>query len=85
VVQTSRFLLPVYALKRLSADHGEIKSMYIVQSMPRQFSFVPDRTHAVQQWAWYSITSSVRASSMGGMVIPSVLAVARLMTSSRLG
>jgi hypothetical protein len=32
----------------------------------------------------YSITSSARASSMGGMSMPSVLAVCKLMTNSNL-
>jgi hypothetical protein len=35
-------------------------------------------------WRLYSITSSARASSAGGMVSPRVLAVFRLMTSSNL-
>ena len=38
----------------------------------------------VQQVAAYSITSSARASSVGGMVSPSALAVLRLMISSTL-
>src|SRR5215469_13207587 len=42
------------------------------------------RTHAPQQHACYSITSSARASSVGGTVRPSALAVTRLMTSSNL-
>ena len=44
------------------------------------------RPEQVQQWAQqdcrYSITSSARASSIGGMVRPSALAVLRLMTRS---
>jgi hypothetical protein len=43
-----------------------------------------NRTHAVQQTAFYSITSSARASSVVGIVMPNVLAVCRLMTSSNL-
>ena len=42
------------------------------------------RTHARQQFAVYSITSSARASSVGGTVRPSALAVLRLTTSSNL-
>jgi len=42
------------------------------------------RTHAPQQTAAYSITSSARASSAGGTSSPNVLAVCRLMTSSNL-
>ena len=40
------------------------------------------QTSAPQRWESYSITSSARASSMGGMVMPSVLAVSRFITSS---
>src|ERR1700722_2773036 len=43
-----------------------------------------DRTHVVQQTDFYSITSSARASSNGGTVRPSVLAVLRLITSAYL-
>jgi hypothetical protein len=43
-----------------------------------------ERTHAVQQAAPYSITSSARASSVGGTVRPSALAVLTLMISSNL-
>src|SRR5262245_14050809 len=42
------------------------------------------RTNAPQQKHRYSITSSARASSVGGTGRPSVLAVCRLMTSSNL-
>src|SRR4029077_16143305 len=35
-------------------------------------------------WRTYSITSSARASSVGGTVRPSILAMCRLMTSSNL-
>jgi hypothetical protein len=42
------------------------------------------RTHAVQQIGSYSITSSARATSEGGTVMPSALAVFRLMTISYL-
>ena len=43
------------------------------------------RTHAPQQIGYfYSITSSARASSVGGTVSPSILAVWALMTSSNL-
>src|SRR5262249_5012944 len=41
-------------------------------------------TYAVQQIHRYSITSSARASTDGGMVWPIALAVFRLMTSSNL-
>jgi hypothetical protein len=40
-------------------------------------------THAAQR-SGYSITSSARASSEGGTVMPSTFAVLRLMTSSNL-
>src|SRR5262245_44872969 len=40
------------------------------------------RTHAPQQKDGYSITSSARASSVGGTVRPSCFAVLRLITSS---
>jgi hypothetical protein len=43
-----------------------------------------EATYAPQQTASYSITSSASASSVGGMSIPTPLAVARLMTSSNL-
>src|SRR5215510_298965 len=47
-----------------------------------------ERTHAPQQndcaFACYSITSSARASSVGGTSRPSALAVCRLMTNSNL-
>jgi hypothetical protein len=42
------------------------------------------RTHAMQQKARHSITSSARATKVGGMVIPTAFAVFRLMTSSNL-
>ena len=46
-------------------------------------SYVPQKvTSAPQRWERYSITSSARASSMGGMVMPSALAVLRFITSS---
>ena len=41
-------------------------------------------THALQQKASYSITSSARASKEGGTVRPSALAVLRLITNSNL-
>jgi flavin reductase (DIM6/NTAB) family NADH-FMN oxidoreductase RutF len=44
----------------------------------------PNRTHAPQQKAPYSMTSSARASSWGGISSPSVFAVLRLITSSNL-
>src|ERR1700686_4631843 len=44
---------------------------------------VPNRTHAGLKPA-YSITSSARERSEGGMVRPSVFAVLRLITSSNL-
>ncbi len=40
------------------------------------------RTHAVQHLGCYSITSSVRASSVGGTIMPRDFAVCRLITSS---
>ena len=40
------------------------------------------RTHAVQQGASHSITSSASVSSIGGTVRPSVFAVLRLITKS---
>jgi hypothetical protein len=43
-----------------------------------------DAVGQVQQMASYSITSSTRASSVGGTSRPSALAVLRLMTSSNL-
>src|SRR5262249_13328156 len=42
------------------------------------------RTHAPQQKDRYSITSSARASSVGGILRPSAFAVLRLITSSYL-
>src|ERR1700730_3131898 len=42
------------------------------------------RTHAAQQDASYSITSSAVASNCGGTVRPSIVAVWELMTSSNL-
>ena len=42
-----------------------------------------DRKGAPQQEPLYSITSSARASSVGGIVRPSAFAVLRLMTSSK--
>jgi Luciferase-like monooxygenase len=42
------------------------------------------QTHALQQKASYSITSSARASKEGGTVRPSALAVLRLITNSNL-
>src|SRR5262245_41480850 len=42
------------------------------------------RTHAAQEKDRYSITSSARASSEGGTVRPSALAVLRFITSSYL-
>ena len=49
----------------------------------RHVRFVPqEATYAVQQIAAYSITSSARASSVGGTVRPSALAVLRLTMSS---
>ena len=45
-------------------------------------SYVPQKlTSAPQHWERYSITSSARASSIGGMVRPSVFAVARFITN----
>ena len=43
--------------------------------------FVPIANYAAAKWL-YSITSSARASSVGGIVRPSALAVLRLMTNS---
>src|SRR5262249_25707 len=40
------------------------------------------RTHGAEEHAWYSITSSARASSVGGTSMPSAWAVCRLMTNS---
>src|SRR5262249_21613899 len=42
------------------------------------------RTHAAQQTNLYSITSPARASTEGGIVRPSALAVLRLITNSYL-
>jgi len=42
------------------------------------------RTHAVQQTASYSITSSASANRVGGTSMPNALAPLRLMTSSNL-
>ena len=47
-------------------------------------SFVPIPVVSRCSKTLYSITSSARASNVGGMVRPSVLAVFRLMTSSTL-
>jgi hypothetical protein len=41
-----------------------------------------NRTHALQQLAVYSITSSARASSVDGIVMPNVLAAFKLITRS---
>src|SRR5207253_5819178 len=43
-----------------------------------------EETHAPQQTTAHSITSSARASSVGGMMTPSAFAVFRLITSSNL-
>ena len=45
---------------------------------------VPKRTHAVQQFCRYSITSSAVESTPAGMVRPSALAVLRLINNSNL-
>ena len=50
----------------------------------RQVCYVPQRTHAPQQTTAHSITSSARASSVGGMMTPSAFAVFKLITSSNL-
>ena len=47
-------------------------------------SFIPPCREHVQQDGAYSITSSARASSAAGTVMPSALAVLRLMISSSL-
>jgi hypothetical protein len=57
------------------------------RTSPRYFGMsvsCHDETHAPQQNLIYSITSSARARSAGGMVSPSALAVLRLITSSNL-
>ena len=51
------------------------------QQTCRYVRFVPKRTYAAQQTAVYSITSSAVASSVGGTVRPSALAVLRLITN----
>jgi hypothetical protein len=57
-----------------------IFSEYVGMSQRRHI-----QTHALQQLAFvYSITSSARASSEGGMARPSALAVFRLTASSNL-
>ena len=49
-----------------------------IGTQPRDVRFVPKRTHALQQFCRYSITSSARASSEGGTVRPSALAILTL-------
>ena len=59
-----------------------------VVAPPRSSALCHLQTHATQQATFtglrYSITSSARASSVGGSVSPSALAVLRLITSSYL-
>ena len=54
-------------------DRIVVAAQYVAKSQTR--------THAPQQSAFYSITSSARASSDGGMVKPSAFAVFRLITN----
>ena len=63
---------PLYPQKRTSVERLRMSALCQKQ------------THAVQQKGRYSITSSARASSVGGIVNPSALAVLRLMTNSNL-
>jgi len=66
---------------------SEVARPLYPQKLPRHSFAVAavkghNRTHALQQIAAYSITSSALASREGGMVNPSAFAVFRLMTSS---
>ena len=60
---------------------GQKRTFPVVSAMS---ALCYERTHALQQMAPYSITSSARESSVGGKVRPSALAVLRLIASSYL-
>src|SRR5262245_64427075 len=63
---------PLYPQKRTCAAHTLMSALG------------QKRTHATQQTNLYSITSSARAGTDGGMVRPMALAVLRLITNSYL-
>src|SRR5262249_23127558 len=80
------------ACGRVTAKHFESIVIILVSSRPRpheerererERGRERERARSVHRIA-YSINSSARASSMGGMVMPSALAVLRLITSSNL-
>ena len=60
------------------------RSTFRLATHGRSIQMCHKATYAVQQRKLYSITSSARASSEGGISIPSVFAVCRLMTNSNL-
>ena len=64
------------------AVHGDVTRVAKSEDRPERVNLGPDS--AVLPFAGYSITSSARASSVGGTVRPSALAVLRLITSSYL-
>lgn len=65
---------------RCSARHPKADtSVVCAKGSPSQF-----RTRATQQRRLYSITSSARACSIGGTVMPNAFAALRLMTNSNL-
>src|SRR5262249_30866711 len=68
-------------LRNLLKRNGPI--LHQLGKKPREINVAPG-THAAQQHACYSITSSARASSIGGTSRPSAFAVLRLITSSYL-
>jgi hypothetical protein len=68
----ARRLLPVHPVERTFPE-------FVGMSQKCQ-----QETHALQQKASYSITSSARTSKEGGTVRPSALAVLRLITNSNL-
>src|SRR2546422_10158965 len=54
------------------------------RALPLTWAGLPPAGSHQLAWRTHSITSSARASSVGGTSMPSVLAVLRLMTSSNL-
>ena len=70
---------------RLSISSPLITRKPTSQQASADFRLVPIATECSAENDGYSITSSARASSVGGMSMPSVLAVCRLMTNSNLG
>ena len=70
--------MPATARSALSPGEWTLSAWALRSEKCQQETHAPHKRHS------YSITSSARASSVGGTMRPSILAVLRLMTSSNL-